>query len=320
MGRGAANLGLMVGSCRRNDVVHVNRAHPYTATLALAARGVTRELVVDMEDWDGFGGYSSFAGKYGPSGALLTLYELVLPRAADQVLTVSGLLMARMRRTGDPDYKLAVIPNGFDPELFHPGADGGGARVRYSLRGKVIIYASTFWPFELEVHRLVLRSFAEVLKALPDVSLLVVGRGNPPVVKMADELGVGGKVAFTGFVPRAELPGLMAAADVAVHMISGHPFHLASSPMIVPEYMAMGKPIVAPAFGELRTMLGGGGGTLVETPDPKGMASAIVRVLEDASLRKELGRRAAERAAELYSYEVLAKRLEGVYVRGRRHA
>ena len=306
----------MLRACRRSDVVHINRAHPYTATLALAARGATRELVVDMEDWDGFGGYSSFARKYGPSGGLLTLYERTLPRAADEVLAVSALLNDHMRKAGVQGDRLTVIPNGYDPDLFHSDADGGAARRRYSLGGKVVIYASTFWPFELGVHRLVLQTFAEGLRAVPDASLLGVGRGNPPVVKMAEELGVRPRVVFTGFVPRGDLPGLMAAADVAVHMISGHPFHLASSPMIVPEYMAMGKPVVAPAYGELRNMLGGGGGVLVGSPSPGTMASSIIHLLEDAPMRVALGRKASERAAKLYSYEVLAKKLAAVYEKG----
>lgn len=301
-----------------NDLVHVNRAHPYTATLSMAARDTIGELVVDMEDWDGFGGYASFAGKYGPSGLLLTFYEKVFPRMADEVLAVSALLGGQMRRSGVPAERLSVIPNGFDPDLFRPGSDGSAARDRYSVGGgPVIMYASTFWPFELGVHRLVLQAFGEVLKTLPDARLLVVGRGPGPVREMAAGLGVERRVTFTGFVPREDLPGLMAAADLAVHMISDHPFHLASSPMIVPEYMAMGKAVVAPAFGELRTMLGGGAGALVESPDPGSMASTIIQVLGSDAQRRSMGRRAAARALESYSYEILAKRLAEAYERGR---
>ena len=294
--------------------MHVNRANPYTATLATVARRETRRLVVDMEDWDGFGGYSSYAGRYDPAGFLLTFYEQTFPRSADEVVVVSGLLQSRMLRAGVPGERISVIPNGFDPDLFHPGVDGRGARSRYGLDGSpVIIYAGSFWPFELEVHRLALRAFARVLGSEPEAKLMVVGRSSRAIADMAKDFGIEKRVAFTGFVPRSEVPGLMAAADVALHMISGHPFHLASSPMIVPEYMAMGKPVVAPALGELRSMLGSGAGLLVGRPDPQELASAVIRVAEDAALRRSLGARAAERARKMYSYELLAERLADVY-------
>ncbi len=108
------------------------------------------------------------------------------------------------------------------------------------------------------------------------------------------------------------MPNLMAAADVALHVISYHPFHRASSPVIIPEYMAMGKAIVATDSGEIASLLGDGAGILVNGLDPEALASGVVRVLRDPSLRKGLGARAMERSMGL-SYRAAASSLREVY-------
>jgi glycosyltransferase involved in cell wall biosynthesis len=308
------NLRLLSRAARGSSVVHINRANPYTASLAMAARASIGVLVVDMEDWDGIGGYTSYAKRYGAAGLLLTAYESAFPRTAKAVVVVSSLLAARMQQIGVPKSKITVIPNGFDPELFRPDLSPRVAREAYQLDGyPLLIYISNFWPFERPVHRLLLESFREVVRRQPGARLVVVGRGSELIRAIAKELDIERNVILTGFVPRADMPYLLAAADIAIHMISNHPFHQASSPMIIPEYMAMGKAIVAPMVGELAGMLGGGAGRLVEYGDVGAMASAVLELAEDDSLRKSIGLAAETRARRLYSYEVLTERLEQVY-------
>ena len=105
----------------------------------------------------------------------------------------------------------------------------------------------------------------------------------------------------------------MAAADVAMHVISNHPFHVASSPMIIPEYMALGKPVVAPRIGELGVILEDEAGFLVDKPEATLLAEGVSELLNDGGLRTRLGQRAATRASRNYSYVVLTKLLEEAY-------
>jgi len=309
------NLSLLSGEAKGAEIVHVNRASPYTATLlSLRRRPRGSALVVDMEDWDGYGGYSSYARKLGIRGWLLSAYESWFPRSADTVLVVSHLLRSHMLAMGIPEGKLFVIPNGFDEDLFHPDIDGKGIREQYRLGDSpVVMYSSALWSFERELHEVALGAFRIASQDFPDAKLLLTGAGDLDVKTMAKELGLGDRVVTTGFVPREQIPRLMAASDVALHVISYHPFHQASSPMIIPEYMAMGKPIVAPRSGEIGTMLADGAGLPVDGLDPSVIASSLVRLLRDESLRRELGQKAAVRAKAMYSYRVLAARLRDAY-------
>jgi len=308
------NLKTYTEVAERASIIHVNRAYPYTGTIVAAGRLPGRPLIVDMEDWDGFGGYTSYAQKHGIPGWLLTLYEIGIPRAADAVLVVSNLLYLRMLHAGVPRSRLFLIPNGYDEELFHPNVSAKGIRDQYGLKDNpLLIYAGTFWEFERGIHEIALAAFKQVTKRIPNAKLLIMGPGGSTINNLVTDLGIENQVIFTGFVSRERVPQLIAASDLAIHVISEHGFHKASSPMIIPEYMAMGKCIVAPRVGELTTMLGGGAGYLVDKPESSLLASAIVEVLNNESLRIKLGNNAAERAAQSYSYTSLTKRLEEAY-------
>ncbi|MDG6994420.1 MAG: glycosyltransferase family 4 protein [Nitrososphaerota archaeon] len=300
--------------CKNSSVVHVNRANPFTASVISLARSAPWRLVVDVEDWDGFGGYSSYADKYGPAGALLTFYEQVFPRTADAVIVVSHLLRSRMISAGVAKDRIFLIPNGFDPDLFHPGISGRKAREIYNLGDSpVVIYASTFWDFERSLHEIAMKAFKRILESVPTAKFVVVGSGNMAVQQIINEFGLEKHVVRTGFVPREMVPQLMAAADVALHVISEHPFHVASSPMIVPEYMAVGKPIVAPATGELSYMLRDGAGLLVDRADPDLLAEGVIKLLKDETMSKSIGEGALKVAAKGYCYKVLAEKLLEIY-------
>ncbi len=310
-----ANTRLLQKTAKERSVVHVNRANPYTATLISAVRPSLRCLTVDVEDWDGFGGYASYARKYNAAGGLLTLYEDIFPRTADSVIVVSELLRRRMLHSGIDARRILLIPNGFDPDIFHPGILGDRVRESYGLGSSpVVIYASTFWEFERRQHEIALGAFKRMAEQVPEVKFLLVGSGNVAMSKLVGQFGLEKNAVATGFVPREEVPQLMSCADVAMHVISEHTFHAASSPMIIPEYMAVGKPIVAPAVGELASMLAGGAGYLVDQVDSELLAGGVVKLLKDEPLRNEYSRRAALKAPA-YSYGILAKKLVDAYER-----
>ena len=311
----APNLRLLSGAIRDADIVHVNRANPYTATIVtLVRRSSKAAVVVDLEDWDGYGGYSSYIGSHGPKGWALTGWERTFPRTADAVVVVSGLLYAYMRSIGVPEEKLFVIHNGFDSDLFRHDIDGRAARRAYGLSDEpVVMYSSTFWGFEKELHETAFAALRRVFDEVPDARLLMTGKGASEVESALRAGGISGRVVKPGFVPREELPGIMAAADIAIHVISSHPFHTASSPMIIPEYMAMGKPVVAPRVGELAEILGGGAGVLVDRVDPGLLARAAVGLLADRDQRRKVGETAWKKAGEMYSYRAETTTLRRAY-------
>jgi len=310
----AVNLRRFRRSAREASMIHTNKAYPYTASLISLGNFPRRRLTVDMEELDGFGGYASYARFYGPKGLLLTFFEDTLPRFADLVLAVSHVALERMRQLGIPQETLRFVPNGYDEDRFDPSVGGGEARERYALGdARVVVYITTFHRFEAELHRTALAAFKLASREVPDAKMLVVGGGNLDVPPLIADLQLQGRVVYAGRVPREKIPQIIAAADVAIHVISDHAFHRSGSPMVMPEYMAMGKAIVAPRIGELAFALQGGSGLLVDRSDPRLLAEGLVRLLKDSALREVVGREALRRARAEYSYRVLAQRLSSAY-------
>jgi len=112
--------------------------------------------------------------------------------------------------------RLTQLHPGVDATSFKPDPDARAAiRERYRLEDRPVVVC---------VSRLVrrkgqdtlLRAWPEVLKQVPDASLLIVGAGpyGAALHSLAERTGLAPSVHFTGPVPQAELPAHYAAGDV----------------------------------------------------------------------------------------------------------
>jgi glycosyltransferase involved in cell wall biosynthesis len=311
-----ANVRLFRKTIHGEPLIHVSKAFPFTAAVISLANHPRKKLSIDMEELDGYGGYASYAGFYGAKGGLLTVCERLFPPQADVVPAVSHHLLERMHQLGVPRDRLLFVPNGYDKDRFNPSVSGEGVREAYSLGdSRVVIYVSTFHRFETELHRVALAAFKLASTEVPDAKMLMVGGGNLDIRSLIAEARLQDRVVPAGRVPREMIPRMIAASDMALHVISNHPFHVSTAPMVVPEYMAMAKAVVAPKIGELAFGLAEGAGLLVERPDPRLLADGMVTLLKDESRREAIGREALKRARAEYSFEVLAARLGAAYDR-----
>jgi glycosyltransferase involved in cell wall biosynthesis len=158
--------------------------------------------------------------------------------------------------------------------------------------------------------------FLEALGDLPQVEGDVVG-GRPEQVaslrRLAEELGMASRVRFHGFVRPADLSHLVRDADLFVLPARAEGKMPYVGHVKLYEYMAWGRPIVAADLPAVREDLRDEeNGLLVPAGDPKGLAGAIRRILEDGELAARVGARARE-AARHYTYQARAARLVEVY-------
>ena len=85
-------------------------------------------------------------------------------------------------------------------------------------------------------------------------------------------------------------------------------------PMSVLEAMGYGLPVVSTTVGGIPQLVEHGKtGFLVEPGDTKGFAEAIVTLLKNPELRREMGEAGRARAKEHYSLENHINRLMDVY-------
>jgi glycosyltransferase involved in cell wall biosynthesis len=135
------------------------------------------------------------------------------------------------------------------------------------------------------------------------------------MMQRAADLGLGHAARFTGLVAHAEVPRLLAAADVAVVPYPPMETDLWLSPLKLFEYLAAGKAVIASAVGQLTEVIqDGSNGLLVPPGDVPAMAAALERLLGDSALRSQLGQQAREDAVRKHSWERYLSRLERVFL------
>lgn len=216
-------------------------------------------------------------------------------RAASRVIVVSTPLKRILASFGVPEERIVVMPNGADPEVFHPDLDGGPVRERLGLQGRIVV---GFTGILRAWHGLdlLVDAFGRVGRGRDDLHLLIVGDGpiRAELEARIRAAGLEDRVTISGRVPHDQVRDWVAAMDVTVS-----PRATAyASPMKVLEYMAMGRAVVAPAMDNLRDILADGEEGLLFVPeDPEALAGALERVIGDGALRERLGK-AARRKVE----------------------
>lgn len=156
-------------------------------------------------------------------------------------------------------------------------------------------------------HDALLEALPRVLARCPAARLVVAGGGGdrPRLAAKAAELGLEGRVLFTGFVSEATLAELYRRSAVFVMPSRGEGFGL-----VYLEAMRASRPCVAARGGAAEEIVRDGEtGLLVDAEDRDELAQALVRLLTDADRRREMGQAGRKRWAERFNGEAFRRRL-----------
>ena len=170
-------------------------------------------------------------------------------RAADAVLPVTGVLAQMVEDAGVAPEKITVIQNGVD-NSFLAAVDGRDTRARYGLENRLVLGFTGFVRDWHGVDR-VLDFIAQSER--DDLHLLLVGDGpaRASLEEQARNLGIADRLTVTGVVQREAMPAHVAAFDIALQpAVVDY-----ASPLKLFEYMALGKPIIAPASANIKEVL-----------------------------------------------------------------
>jgi len=208
----------------------------------------------------------------------------------------------------------AVIPNGFDLDLFRP-SEGARRDVRLELglpiHTPLIGLLARYDP--MKDHATFVEAARLFATLRPDVRFLLAGRDvnghNPELARLVAEAGLGRSLYLLG--ERSDVPRFAAALDVlALTSAYGEGF-----PNVVGEAMASGVPCAVTAVGDSAEIVGGTG-RIVPPRDPVALAEAWREILHlSPDARRALGLAARTRIGELFSLSVVARRYEALYER-----
>ena len=267
---------------QRFDVLHIHE--PFLPTLCLS---VLRHAEVPV------------VGTFHASNERAIGYRVFrerLGRHASKLshrIAVSGAAMRTVERYFDGDYR--VIPNGVDIARF-----AGAVPLPEIDDGKLnVLFVGRMEP--RKGAKFLFRAFPEIVAAIPDVRLTVVG-GGPFSMYYCSFLPRGRcreLTSFEGFVSPEMLARHYASADIFCSPATGGE----SFGIVLLEAMAAGAAIVASDIHGYRDVVEHGRtGLLVRPGSPKAIAEGIIRLARDEELRTAIVRNASA-AVRRYAWE-----------------
>jgi glycosyltransferase involved in cell wall biosynthesis len=249
--------------------------------------------------------------------------QALLPRI---VLALSTRVVAVSASASDHTFggygarngKVSVIHNpGPDPSVFHPNVDGSSVRRDLGLADDALLVILVAKLSERKGHEEFIRAAPKVLASFPEARFVIVGgelegphhrRYARSLRLLPAELGVEDAIVFAGY--RADVPQIMAAADIVTHCSTyPDPF-----PGVVLQAMALGRAVIASDLGGPREQIEDGiSGVLIPPGDPSVLADAICSLLLDPDRRAALGEAAALRVASTFTGDSFYRQLAHLY-------
>ncbi len=309
------NVKKLIELAKWADVIHFQKCHHYSAIPAVLAAYITgKPLHYDWDDWEEKIWYES-CGKSLHSrfiGVSFKILERWLPVLADSVSCSSNYLKKIAYKYGVKKEYIFDSPVGADLEKFRPDLNGSWVREKYDIKEHLVLYIGQLHGAQYV--DLFIKAANIVLHEKPNATFMIVGEGflRRKLERLVQDLGIENKVIFTGAVPHKEIPYYICAADICVASFKKTEVTQCKSPLKIVEYLACGKPVVASLVGEVRSMVGGVG-VLVEPGNHLNLAKAIIFLLENEEIRKELGKRARKRVEYKYNWNFTAKSILSAY-------
>ena len=208
--------------------------------------------------------------------------------------------------------KKRVVPYGIDFLPFEKtaGTVAGAERLRKKYVGKKIIFAVGRHVYYKGFDYLL-----RAMRAVADDAVLLLGGAGPEAATLkalAEDLGLAGRVVFTGRIPEDELPHYFHACDIFClpSVEQGEAFGLVQA-----EAMACGKPVVCCELNNGVTYVNQAGvtGLVVPPRDPQALAAALNDLLADERMRLAYGHAANARVRREFTVDNMSEGTVAVY-------
>jgi glycosyltransferase involved in cell wall biosynthesis len=210
----------------------------------------------------------------------------------DRIVACSSKVREHLiERVGISPLKVVVVPNGVDTELFFPIKKRSRlypkvqrVREELGLGAEDLVIGTVGHMSRQKGHEVLVAAMPRILKKYPKAKFVFVGKGKlrAKVQEQARRLGVEAAIRFAGL--REDVPVVLNSFDVFALPSLWEGFGTA-----IIEAMACGVPVVASRVGGVPELIDEGtNGLLVPPGHPGPLADAIMRLLDDRKLRRDL--------------------------------
>ena len=239
---------------------------------------------------------------------------LISARGLDKIIAVSRDIYQEIMRNGFPEQSIVNIPNSVDVDLFQPGKYYEKRRL-----GKITFVGRLGEEKGLEY---LIQAMKVVKTEWKGVKLSIVGDGQlrASLEELRQKLGLMDDIIFAGHTDTV-LPYYQGADIFVLPSLSE------GLPLSLLEAMSCGLPVVATIVGGNAEIVDpnlktkevvsdyhiGEHGILVNPKDVNGLAKALLRLLKDDGLSKQMGSKARTLVENKFSLEKIVKEYVGLY-------
>lgn len=279
------------------DVIHLQKGYLYfSLILPLLAR---YPLVVSIHDPQHHSGDQSSRNQ--PQFLLDFAY-----RRADQVIVHNeAMKQAVIQRLARREERVHVVP------LMERG--DAYAYQEIAEVDHEILFFGRIWPYKgLDI---LIQAEPLITAACPDARIVIAGQGEDFAVYREMMVHPQHFVVFNQYVSAGKQAELFRRCSLVVL-----PYTEATQSGVIPVAYTFGKPVVASAVGGLPSQVEDGvTGLLVPPQDVQALADAVVQLLRDPALRRQMGEQGKRKLEAEWSASVVAKQTLPVYAAAARH-
>lgn len=277
------------------DVIHIQRGHPWFnfALPFLHARAIVTTIHdVSLHSGD------------RESSKIPQFTHRLAAKYADQIIVHGEALKQELAaKFNRPAGEINAMPRGVN-SIYR----------RYVTRAvaeedDTVLFFGRIWAYK--GLKYLIEAEPLISAACPGLKIIIAGRGEDlqPYYDMMvhkDKF-----IVYNRRIPDELVAGLFQRAGVVVL-----PYTDASQSGIVPLAYAFKKPVVVTAVGSLPEVVDHGQtGYIVPPKDPQKLAKAVIALLQNKKLRREMGQNAFRKAARDLSWEGIADKTVAVYRR-----
>ena len=235
---------------------------------------------------------------------------------ADAVFCISQGLKDDIEQRGFPIKRLNMAPNAVDLAQFDfiSGRDIELERKLGYAGKKVIGFIGSFYAYEGV--DLVIKAMPEILKAIPNAVLMLVGGGleSANLMALVSSLKLEHCVKFVGRVPHSEVSKFASLVDAFVFARTSIRLTNLVTPLKPLEAMAQGRLVVASDVGGHKELIEDGQtGYLFEADNAHALTTAVTRALLDEKRAAEIISNGRKFVENVRSWEAISARYIPVY-------
>ncbi|QLD88765.1 glycosyltransferase family 4 protein [Natronomonas salina] len=215
---------------------------------------------------------------------LVRLLEEISFKYSDEVFVVTETMAEHYeRRYPEREFDIHTVPFGMDTDSFSPDIDSMGT-IDIIYTGNLGT-CQAFTPF-----------FEAFAKLEEDAVLTIIGDGErrKELESLVETLDITDRVSFEGYVPRGNIPHLLAGAKISLVPLKTEYELDYARPTKLLETMAVGTPYVASDVKEMKKLSEKYSTGFAVENDSEEISEAMSTLLSDSSLRMRMAKNGRE--------------------------